>query len=73
MPEIDLTLCRAVCARFGFIAVESEGDSGMDIFVHHEAITNSGLKELIKDTRLVFDVDTTSSNRPVAINLRLHS
>lgn len=58
--------------RYGFIkrdpAPELPKDA-KDIFVHKDAVEAAGLKELQKDTRLMFDIDLRDG-REIATNVK---
>jgi cold shock protein len=51
---------------YGFIAPE---DGGNDSFVHISAVERAGMRTLMKDQRVKFDVETDNRGKASAVNL----
>ena len=51
---------------YGFIAPE---DGGNDSFVHISAVERAGLRTLLKDQRVKYELETDSRGKVSAVNL----
>ncbi|WP_018075679.1 cold-shock protein [Novosphingobium nitrogenifigens] len=53
---------------FGFIAPDEGGD---DSFVHISAVERSGMRTLLKDQRVKYELETDKRGKTAAVNLEI--